>query len=79
MNSSNIKDTLSTICGILFAIASGLVTASMSGISMPEWLPAIAGSVMAISGAIIGYLTGKAPSAAKKTESQVVDQNQLRP
>ena len=78
-NTSNIKDTLSTIFGILFAIAGALLTASQSGLVLPTWAVAACGSVMAISGAIIGYLTGKTPAAQKKTEEIVVSQNVPKP
>ncbi len=76
---SNIKDKLSTICGILGAISGGILIAAQGGLSLPGWLIATAGTISAVCLAIIGYLTGKTPAAAKKTEDQVIDQNAPRP
>jgi len=75
MNSSNLKDTLSTIAGVLFAVCTGIVTASASGVTLPSGLVAAAGTLAAISGAVIGFLTGKAPNATSKTPEQVADGN----
>jgi hypothetical protein len=76
---SNIKDTLSTICGILAAIGGGILVAGQTGVTFPTWVTAVAGAMTAICTAIIGYLTGKTPAAAKKTEEQVIDQNTPNP
>lgn len=72
---SNIKDKLSTFCGILIAIAGSVLVAGQSGLVLPTWLTATAGSIVAIGTGIIGYLTGKAPNAIKKVPTQVVQQN----
>ena len=76
---SNIKDKLSTFCGVLVAIAGGVLVAQTAGLVLPTWLVATCGSVVAIGTAIIGYLTGKTPAAAKKTEDQVIEQNKPNP
>ena len=77
--SSNIKDKLSTIFGILAAIAGGLLTVGQDGVTFPSWLNAVASATVAISIAVIGYLTGKTPAANAKTPDQVVDQNKPEP
>jgi len=78
-STSNVKDVLSNICGFLFAISSGLVTANVSGLDMPTYIVPVSGVVMATSGAVIGWLTGKAPNAAKKTDDQLSEQNVTKP
>ena len=77
--SSNIKDKLSTIFGILGAIAGGILTVGQNGIALPSWLTAVSSSTVALSIAVIGYLTGKTPAANAKTPDQVVDQNKPEP
>ena len=77
--SSNIKDKVSTIFGILAAIAGGLLTVGQNGVTLPSWVTAVASSIVAISIAVIGYLTGKTPAANVKTPDQVVDQNKPEP
>jgi drug/metabolite transporter (DMT)-like permease len=76
MNKSNIKDTLSTIFGILAAVSGAIIVAIQSGYQLPAWLNTAAGLTAAISVAVIGYLTGKTPAAESKSTSQVIDQNQ---
>lgn len=73
--SSNIKDTLSTIFGILAAISGAIFAAAKSGVMLPSWATTAAVLVAAISVAGIGYLTGKTPAATAKTDTQVVEQN----
>ncbi len=75
---SNIKDKLSTICGVLIAIGGGILVVGQT-VKLPEWLNAAAGAVMAVCTAIIGYLTGKTPAAKAKTSDQVVNQNEPNP
>jgi drug/metabolite transporter (DMT)-like permease len=76
---SNIKDKLSTFCGILAAICGALLVAGESGVVLPGWLKATAGAVSAVCLAVIGYLTGKTPAAKPKSINQVIDQNVPNP
>ena len=78
-STSNLKDTLTTICGIVLAISGGLVTAHISGLVLPAWLVTASGVLATVSGAIIGWLTGKAPNATTKTPDQVVAGNTTTP
>jgi hypothetical protein len=71
---NNLKDKLSNICGIILAICTALVTTTASGISLPTWLITACGILIAISGAIIGVLTGKAPDGSTKTPRQITEQ-----
>ena len=73
---SNIKDKLSTICGLIGAITGALL---ISGVDLPAWLKTVCGATSAVCLAIIGYLTGKTPAAKPKTEEQVIDQNAPKP
>jgi len=76
---SNLKDKLSTICGILAAICGGILVAGQSGVNLPGWVNAVAGAVSAVCLAVIGYLTGKTPAAKPKSINQVIDQNVPNP
>ena len=73
---SNLKDKLSTICGLLGAVAGAIL---LSGVELPAWLKTVCGATSAVCLAIIGYLTGKTPAAKPKTEEQVIDQNAPKP
>ena len=76
MNTSNLKDTLTTIAGFLFALASGVLTASASGLVVSAWLTTAAGVIVAVSGGLIGWLTGKSPDAKTKIKDQVIAGNE---
>lgn len=76
---SNLKDKISTICGIILAICTALLTTNISGVTLPTWLSATAGILIAISGGLIGYFTGKTPSGITKTPNQVAAGNEPDP
>ena len=70
------KDTATTICGFIFAISTSLLVVP----SIPSWATTALGLAMALSGAIIGVLTGKNPNGSTKvidpaTGQQDVNQN----
>ena len=72
---TNIKDTLTTICGFIFGIATAVLTYQQStGIAFPEWLTVALGIAITISGFVIFYFTGKNPDGSTKTVTQVQDQ-----
>jgi len=75
MDTSNIKDTLTTIFGVAAAVSGSILTAASSGLHIPASVQAICGVLAAVSVGVIGYLTGKAPNATKKTDSQAADGN----
>ena len=73
---SNIKDTLSTICGVLLAICIPVEALQLAGtIVLPSPISPILVAVIAICTGINAYLTGKAPNAAPKTDAQVIAGN----
>ena len=61
---TNLKDTVSTICGIVAAIALPL---SLAGdkIGFPLWLTILFGTIGSIAGGIIGVLTGRNADGTK--------------
>ena len=71
----NLKDTISTICGIILAICTALITAIASGLVLPTWVTTACGILAAIAGAILGWITGKNPNLTTKTSRQVDDLN----
>ena len=58
----NFKDTATTICGFIFAVSTTLLVVP----SLPGWATTALGLAMAVSGAIIGVLTGKNPNGSTK-------------
>jgi len=80
MNSLNLKDTISTICGVIFAICVALMAVP----GLPVIVTQIAAGGMAVSGAVIGIMTGKNPNGSTKvidptTGQQDVDPNAVKP
>ena len=73
--SSNLKDTLSTVCGVVFAIGTAILGVAASGVVLPGWLTAGATAVIAIAGGVLGFLTGKNPNLSTKSAEQVTEQN----
>jgi hypothetical protein len=71
---SNLKDTVSSICGFLFALGGAGVGLSTQ-IPLPKGVVVASYSAMAVSGAVVGFLTGKAPNGSTKTDAQVQAQN----
>jgi uncharacterized membrane protein HdeD (DUF308 family) len=72
---TNIKDTLSTICGVLLAIAGAILSLQTTGIILPAWVNTTTMIVAAIASAIIAYLTGKNPNGKAKSNNQISTQN----
>jgi hypothetical protein len=74
----NLKDTLTTIAGVMVAFGGTVYTLGKAGIVLPEWLNT-AGVVAATVGASIGlYLTGKNPDGSTKSAAQVEAQNEQK-
>ena len=70
MNSSNFKDKITNLCGLVFLVGGGLAVAPV-----PPNVKVIAGIASTIAGSIVAWFTGKAPSGDTKSDSQVKDQN----
>lgn len=71
---SDLKNTLSTIFGVLAAVCGAIVTASQSGLVLPEWAIAVSTATGALSVAIIGILTGKNSDLSSKSKKQIKKQ-----
>ena len=74
---SNIKDTLTTIAGILAAVGTAVVTfvtALPQTVTVPDWVTVIAGILGAVGLAIIGFFNGRNPDGSAKTITQIKDQ-----
>lgn len=67
---SNLKDTLTTICGLLFVVC-GAVLGVRTEVVMPNWIISICIITMAICGAVSMYLSGKNADGSTKTTSQI--------
>lgn len=78
MNLSNIKDTLTTIAGILGALAVAgtglLVTLAQYNIPVPNIYIILISVVGVLSTAILGYFNGKNPDGSSKTPDQISKQ-----
>jgi hypothetical protein len=72
MNTSNLKDTLTTI----FAIVGVLGGVALTIPILPSW---IGGALVAASVGVIGVLSGKTPNGSTKTPLQVAAQNDVVP
>jgi ABC-type antimicrobial peptide transport system permease subunit len=75
MNTSNLKDTLTTIASIMALLSGAIITIGTQGVVLPAWLNTAAIVLGALSVTIIGFLTGKLPSGAAKSEATVAEQN----
>ena len=68
MKLTNIKDWLSTICGIIIAICgagTGLVW--QLGITLPAWVSPTAIALAGLATIVLGYLQGKTADGKTKT------------
>ena len=78
--SSNIKDKLITIFGVLAFIAGVILSVGQTpGISLPSQISIACSAIITVSVLVIGYLTGKTPAANVKTPDQVIEQNKPEP
>lgn len=73
----NIKDTLTTICGILIAASGAVMTINQTS---PGFLPEKIVTIATVAGvaalSVLGYLTGKNPDGSTKSAEQVAKQNE---
>lgn len=72
----NIKDTLTTICGIMIAASGTILTVDKT---VPGFVPEKISTIGAVMGvvalSVLGYLTGKNPDGSTKSVAQVEAQN----
>ncbi len=72
----NLKDTLTTVAGILIALAGTVLTCTKLGVVVPEWLITDSTVAGVIGASIVAYLTGKNPDGSTKSAEQVAKQNE---
>ena len=73
---SNLKDTITSICGLIIAVGGSLLGIVASGaVVLPSVVTTILGVLVAVATALIGYFTGKAPDGTAKSVTQVTAQN----
>ena len=75
INTSNIKNTLTNIAGILGAISGVIIAMSTQGVPLPAWLLTAGGVCAALSIGILGYFSRKNPDGSVKTQTHVVELN----
>ena len=66
MNTTNIKDTLATICGWVLGIAGAILGLTTSGVTLPPIVLTITAGAAAVAGVVLGILTGKNPNGSTK-------------
>ena len=71
---ANLKDVVSSICGFIFALGGAGVGLSTQ-VPLPKPVVIASYGMVAVSGAVVGFLTGKAPNGSAKTDAQVQAQN----
>lgn len=67
----NLKDKITTICGILILVSGTIMTLNQAGIILPTWLSSIGITIGVIAGSVLAYFTGKNPDGSVKTEVQI--------
>ena len=73
---NNLKDILSTICGVIIAICgagTGLIW--QLGITLPHWISVVAIALAGVAVIVLGLLQGKNPNGSTKTPTQVNELN----
>ena len=71
---ADLKNTATTIAGILGAIGIAIGSIATQGIALPEWLLLVAGVCTALSVAILGIFSGRNADGSVKTDKQLVKQ-----
>lgn len=64
---SNIKDTISTVCGWVIGICGAILAVTIQGVVIPPIVLTIAASAASIATVILGILTGKNPDGTTKS------------
>lgn len=71
----NIKDTITTICGIVIAASGSVMALTQGGIVLPTSVTTTATALGIIALSVLGYFTGKNPDGSTKSAEQVEKQN----
>lgn len=72
----NLKDTLTTIAGVMIAIGGVLLSLVTAGIILPAWATTGGIILATLGGAIISYFGGKNPNGSTKSAKQIEAQNE---
>lgn len=72
---TNIKDTLTTYCGIVVAICGSILGLQATGMVFPEWVTLILVVLGSIATGLIGWANGKNANLTPKTDAQIAAQN----
>ncbi len=63
---TNLKDTITNICGLVLTIGGAVLAANVSGqITLPPTIVGLLGIVVTVAGALVAYYTGKPVPPAK--------------
>jgi len=71
MKTTNVKDIVTTICGVLILISGSLVAAESQGVVLPTWASSSAKIAGVVAGSVLAYFTGKNPDGTTKTSEQI--------
>ncbi len=67
----NLKDKISTVCGIVLLISGCILSVTTAGVALPVVVVTSATLGASISGGLLAYLTGKNPDGSTKTVEQI--------
>lgn len=59
------KDKLTNYCGLVLAVCGAIIAVATAGVALPAWLLTVATVLGSISGALIGWATGKVVTPPK--------------
>ena len=71
---TNLKDTLSTVAGIMIAVGGVILALPTQGVELAEWIVTVGTVLVALGGAILGILQGKNADGTTKSAEQVAKQ-----
>lgn len=73
----NLKDLVTTICGVISLVSGVILSLPESNIFTPT-VKTIAGGLAALSVALIGYMSGKNPDGSTKTIDPNTGQQEIK-
>jgi drug/metabolite transporter (DMT)-like permease len=71
---TDLKNTVSTIAGILVAVCGVILALPAQGIALPEVVILVATIISAVAAAIMGVLIGRNADGSAKTPEQIAAQ-----
>lgn len=74
----NLKDTVTTICGIIIALSGGIYAADQAGIILPPKIVSFSVLAGIIATSVLAYFSGKNPNGSTKSPEQIADQMKLK-